>query len=83
MKAIEKNRERRYDTAKDLADDVERHLEHLPISARAPGIRYKCQKFFQRHRMAVLTGSIVGVALFLGFGMATMGLIQANAPVMP
>jgi tetratricopeptide (TPR) repeat protein len=79
MKAMEKNRSRRYATAKDLADDVERHLQHLPITASAPGIAYKCRKFIRRHRAAVLTGSIAVVALIGGFALATIGLIQANS----
>ncbi len=78
MKSLQKHRERRYDTAKDLADDVERHLQHLPIRASAPSMIYKCQKFIRRHRVGVLTGSIVGLALVVGFAMATAGLIQAN-----
>ena len=79
MKALEKNRSRRYATAKDLADDVERHLEHLPITASAPGLAYRCRKFVRRHRVGVLAGSIVVVALILGFALATVGLIQANS----
>ena len=78
MKAMEKDRTRRYATAKDLADDITRHLVHQPITARPPGVAYTCRKFAQRHRVGVLAGSIVVAALIMGCALATAGLIQAN-----
>ena len=78
MKAMEKDRTRRYATAKDLADDIERHLRYEPVAAGPPGAAYKCRKFVRRHRLGVLAGALVGVALLTGLSLATTGLIQAN-----
>ncbi len=78
MKAMEKDRTRRYATAKDLADDVERHIRNEPVMAGPPSAVYVFRKFIRRHRMGVLAGSIVGVTLLIGFSLATVGLIQAN-----
>ncbi len=78
MKAMEKDRTRRYATAKDLADDIERHLKHVPVVAGPPSMVYKLGKFVRRNRVGVLAGSIVGVALLAGLSLATVGLVQAN-----
>jgi eukaryotic-like serine/threonine-protein kinase len=78
MKAMEKDRTRRYATAKDLADDIERHLHHEPVAAGPPGPAYKCRKFIRRHRLGALAGVLVGVALLTGLSTAVIGLVQAN-----
>jgi non-specific serine/threonine protein kinase/serine/threonine-protein kinase len=54
MKAIEKDRERRYPTANDLALDLERYLRDEPVLARPPSARYRATKFVRRHRAGVL-----------------------------
>ena len=78
MKAMEKDRTRRYQTASDLARDVERHLQDEPVVAGPPGVVYKLRKFVRRHRVGVLAGSIVGAALLAGLALATVGFIQAT-----
>ncbi len=78
MKAMEKDRTRRYATAKDLADDIERHLRNEPVLAGPPGVGYKFRKFVRRHRVSVLAGSLVGAALLTGITLAMFGLIEAN-----
>jgi len=78
MKAMEKDRTRRYQTANDLAADIERHLRNEPVTAGPPGTTYKFRKFVRRHRFGVLAGSVVGAALLIGLSLATAGLIQAN-----
>jgi tetratricopeptide (TPR) repeat protein len=50
MKCLEKDRARRYETSVGLARDVERHLNHEPVSAAAPGVLYRARKFVRRHR---------------------------------
>jgi len=45
MKALEKDRARRYETASGLAEDIRRHLEHEPVLARGPGAPYRVRKF--------------------------------------
>ena len=62
MKAIEKDRRRRYDTANALADDVERHLEDEPVSAGPPTAAYRTGKFLRRHKG---TAGVVAAMLLL------------------
>lgn len=78
MKALEKDRTRRYETAKELAADVARHLANEPVLAGPPSVGYKLQKFFRRNRVAVLTTALVGTALLIGLSVAILGLVQAN-----
>ena len=67
MKALEKDRERRYASAEALLLDVQRNLAHEPVEAAAPGVLYRFRKFTRRHKAAVaiaaalLVGSIVSV----------------------
>jgi len=63
MKTLEKNRTRRYDTANALAADIQRHLNSEPVVAAAPSIFYKLRKFTKRHRVAVLAGVFIVIAL--------------------
>jgi serine/threonine protein kinase/Flp pilus assembly protein TadD len=58
LKALEKDRERRYGTAFELAADIERHLENRPVSARPASTAYRFRKYIRRNRasVAVLTG---------------------------
>jgi len=53
-KALEKDRERRYSSAADLAADIRRHLEDQPISAKPPSTAYQLQKFARRNRALVI-----------------------------
>jgi len=78
MKAMEKDRTRRYATAKDLADDIERHLSHEPVLAGPPSVVYRTSKFIRRHRVGVLASTIVFLAVVIGFAFATTGLIEAR-----
>ncbi len=66
MKAMEKNRTRRYETATGLAADIERHLDHIPVTAGPPSVVYRTRKLLRRHRVSVTVGlviiSLVGVS---------------------
>ena len=53
MKALEKDRSRRYDTPNSFADDIERFLSHEAILARPASAAYKLKKFAQRNKAAV------------------------------
>jgi len=53
MKALEKDRNRRYETANGLASDLMRHLNDEPVRARAPSTRYRMSKFVARHKVGV------------------------------
>jgi len=66
MKALEKDRRRRYETANDLAIDIERHLRDQPVVARPPSAAYWFQKLVRRHKAVFAAGSAVGAALILG-----------------
>ena len=55
LKALEKEREQRYETAANLAEDVNRHTQHLPVSAAAPTLQYRFSKLIKRNRKAVVT----------------------------
>ena len=66
MKAIEKDRTRRYDTANGLAADIKRHLINEPVVARPPSNLYRFQKSFRRNRLAYGAASAVVLALIAG-----------------
>ncbi len=70
MRAIEKDRERRYETPKSLAQDVERYLNNQPVEACPPSVAYRLKKQFQRHKAMVLTCSIVLIALLVAAGLS-------------
>jgi formylglycine-generating enzyme required for sulfatase activity/dienelactone hydrolase len=63
MKCLEKDRTRRYETAHGLAEDIERHLRNEPILARSPGLVYRAQKFWHRHRSHITTATVMTVLL--------------------
>jgi tetratricopeptide (TPR) repeat protein len=78
MKAMEKDRTRRYETALELANDVERYMRSEAVEARPPTLGYRMQKFVRRHRVGVLAGAAIAVTLVVGLAMATFGLLQAR-----
>jgi serine/threonine protein kinase/tetratricopeptide (TPR) repeat protein len=78
LKALEKDRNRRYDTPATFAEDVERYLRREPIRARPPSTVYKVKKFAQRHRAAVLTGAAVAAAVLVGAAVATWQAVVAT-----
>jgi eukaryotic-like serine/threonine-protein kinase len=69
MRAIEKDRERRYETANGLGLDLERFLAHEPVLARPPTVRYRAGKFVRRHRIGVAFTATL-VALLAGSAVA-------------
>ena len=66
LKALRKEPERRYRTAHDLSEDLRRHLEGLPVAARADTIGYRAGKFVSRHRTAVAAAFLVSASLVAG-----------------
>jgi eukaryotic-like serine/threonine-protein kinase len=77
MKALEKDRTRRYETANGFAADIQRHLDNEPVMASPPGAGYRIQKFIRRHRVGVMAGSFVLLALVTGIIGTTWGLLDA------
>jgi len=63
MKTLEKDRIRRYETASELATDIDRHLSDELVLAGPPSAGYRLRKFVRRNRVAVMTGSLIAVAL--------------------
>lgn len=67
LRAMEKDRERRYETANGLAMDLERFLASEPVLARPPSRAYRARKFVDRHRAGVVAAAAF-VLLLAGFG---------------
>ncbi len=63
MKALEKDRRRRYDSASLLASDLERFLQHRPVTARKPTLSYRAAKFLRRRHVAVALVAIGGALI--------------------
>jgi tetratricopeptide (TPR) repeat protein len=70
MKALEKDRARRYETAAALAADVRRHLEGDPVEAGPPSAWYRLRKSARRHRVAMTTTGLVALALLVGLAVS-------------
>jgi eukaryotic-like serine/threonine-protein kinase len=75
MKALDKDRTRRYATASALAADVRHHLRHEPVSAGPPSKIYRTRKFIRRHRFGVAAGTIAAAALI---AVAAITVVQAG-----
>jgi hypothetical protein len=71
LKALEKDRTRRYETANALASDVEHYLNYEVVTARPPSRRYRLQKLVRRNRALFVSSGAVALALTVGFGVAT------------
>src|SRR5205814_9789746 len=65
MKALDKDRNRRYETANGLAMDIQRYLADEPLEACPPSAMYRFRKFARRHKGALWTASAVGLAVLL------------------
>jgi serine/threonine protein kinase/WD40 repeat protein len=78
MKCLEKDRNRRYETANGLASDVTRHIKNEPVLARPPSAAYKFQKAFRRNRLAFGAAVAVVLALVAGLGLAAIGWRQTR-----
>ena len=79
MKALEKDRTRRYQAANELARDIERHLDDKPVSAGPPSFRYRASKFIRRNRGVVFAGAAISFALIAGLTLAIIGWAQASS----
>ncbi|HYT95604.1 MAG TPA: protein kinase, partial [Gemmataceae bacterium] len=68
LKALEKDRSRRYETANGFALDVQRYLADEPVLACPPSVGYRLRKFVRRNKVALATAAVVGVAVLLAVG---------------
>src|SRR5262249_48320210 len=73
VKAVEKERARRYGTPSELAADIQRYLENRPVVARPASTRYRLKKYVQRHRVGV---AVVAGAATLLVGFAIVQAVQ-------
>ena len=71
MKALEKDRNRRYETANGLAMDIQRYLDNEPVVARPPSQIYRLQKLVRRNKIVFIAGGAVALALLIGLGTST------------
>ncbi|MCB9886705.1 MAG: serine/threonine protein kinase [Planctomycetes bacterium] len=78
MKAMAKDRTRRYGTAVAFAEDVQRFLRNEPVTAVAPSSVYRLRKFVARRRKTVLAIGLLGVSLVLGTTGTVLGLLEAR-----
>jgi len=79
MKALEKDRTRRYETATSLAADIQHHLDDEPVVARPPGKLYLLQKLVRRNKLAFVAVTAVVAALALGLCLAGWALVRERA----
>jgi WD40 repeat protein/serine/threonine protein kinase len=77
MKALEKDRNRRYESASAFASDVQRYLNDEPVQACPPSAAYRLRKFTRRHKVSLLIASSIVLAVFL----AITGLALSNAQI--
>ncbi|HOW71067.1 MAG TPA: serine/threonine-protein kinase [Phycisphaerae bacterium] len=78
MKALEKERNRRYETANALAADVAHYLADEPVAACPPSAGYRFRKFARRNRSLLTTAAVVGVILLLASIVSTWQAIRAT-----
>ena len=67
LMALRKEPTRRYASANDLHEDIQRHLENIPVHARNDSVWYRTTKFVARHKAVVAASALVLVALLAGF----------------
>jgi WD40 repeat protein/serine/threonine protein kinase len=78
MKCLEKDRNRRYETANGFAADVQRYLNDEQVLACPPSVGYRLAKFMRRNKGPVLAASVILLLLIGGIVGTTLGLLQAQ-----
>ena len=78
MKALEKDRTRRYETANSFALDVQRYLAGEPVLAVPPSARYRLQKFIRKHRAALAATAAIILLLLVGAAVSTWQAVRAT-----
>jgi serine/threonine protein kinase len=78
MKCLEKDRNRRYETASGFAADVERYLQGDTVRACPPSVGYRLRKFANRNKASLVVGGIVAAAMLLGLVGTTWQAIRAE-----
>ena len=78
MKALEKDRQRRYESANELAKDVQRYLDDEPVEACPPSKLYRFGKFARRHRAAMISGSAVSLSTMMVLVAVTLAALSRS-----
>jgi WD40 repeat protein len=78
LKALEKDRDRRYQSVEAMSDDVLRFLRHEPIAARRPSVRYRMGRFVRRHTAACVSGA-AAVAILIAATIVSVSLAIRTA----
>jgi serine/threonine-protein kinase len=78
LKAMAKERDRRYVSAADLGADLRRFLRNEPVEASPPSTAYRISKFVRRHRIAVTAAVLLVIALIAGTAGTTAGMVRAR-----
>jgi serine/threonine protein kinase len=81
MKCLEKDRNRRYETASSLARDIERYLADEPVQACPPSKVYRFRKFARRNKSLLAAGGAIAAALVIGLGLSTWMYLRERAAV--
>jgi WD40 repeat protein/serine/threonine protein kinase len=79
MKALEKDRNRRYESASAFAADVQRYLDDEPVEACPPSVGYRLKKFARRNKAALGMVAIVATALVIGTGVSVWQAVEAHS----
>ena len=78
MKSLAKERIRRYQTARELAEDLERFLQDLPVMAGPPSNWYRFRKFTRRHKSAVVAACVIALSLIGGSAFSIWQAVRAT-----
>ena len=78
LKALEKDRARRYETANGFARDIQRYLADEVVEARPPSTAYRLRKFVRRHKAQATAVSLILLALLAGIAGTSYGLYRAD-----
>jgi len=78
MKALEKDRLRRYATASEFAADIQRHLDDEPVMASPPGVLYRTRKFLRKHRVGVTAVGAILLVSLAGAAASTAEFLNAR-----
>jgi serine/threonine protein kinase/WD40 repeat protein len=78
LKALEKDRSRRYDSADAMAQDVQRFLDDQPVQATPPSTFYAIRKYVKRHKVRVAAAAAVLLALVVGLVLSSLGFLEAS-----
>ena len=78
LKAMEKDRERRYQSASELAGDIQHYLNNEPIIARPLSIAYQLRLFTKKYKRTCAATILLAISVMLGLVGTTMGYVEAN-----